>query len=74
MVLLGHSKHVSLYSKSKLSSLFGAEQAAFNSSKNDSLTYTAPKQPKKQAGRFQVFQINQVLHSVTKIDTAKAVL
>ena len=36
-------------SKSNLSSLFGADQAAFNSKSNESLTYTAPKQPKKQA-------------------------
>ena len=37
------------YRKSNLSSLFGGGQPSSNSS-NESLTYTAPKQPKKQSG------------------------
>jgi hypothetical protein len=36
-----------------LSSLFGADQAAFNSKSNESLTYTAPKQPKKPSGMYE---------------------
>ena len=57
---MGHDKEMkefSFYSKSNLSSLFGADQAAFNSSRNESLTYTAPKQPKKQAGMFEMLTI-----------------
>ena len=52
---MGHDKEMKesiFYSKSNLSSLFGADQAAFNSSRNESLTYTAPKQPKKQPGMY----------------------
>ncbi|CAB4009557.1 FK506-binding 15-like, partial [Paramuricea clavata] len=50
--------------KSKLSSLFGADQAAFNSSKNDSLTYTAPKQPKKQTASAGQETPPAVIHAV----------
>ncbi|XP_028407663.1 FK506-binding protein 15-like [Dendronephthya gigantea] len=50
--------------KSSLSSLFGADQAAFNSSKNESLTYTAPKQPKKQVASSGQETPPAVIHAI----------
>ena len=44
-----------IHRKSNLSSLFGANQTALNSG-NESLTYTAPKQPKKQSGKTRLVQ------------------
>ena len=54
---------LALYSSSKLASLFGQDRASFIGG-NESLTYTAPKQPKKEkpgivTGGY-VYRINQI--------------